>query len=79
MRLAFCWSHARRRVYELAAADSAPIALEALKRIKGLYAIGGEIRSMNPEARLAARQLRSRPVVVTLEPWLRSKLATISR
>ena len=31
--LAFCWSHVRRRFYELAVADASPIAAEALQRI----------------------------------------------
>jgi transposase len=35
--LAFCWSHVRRRFYELAAAGPAPIASEALGRIASLY------------------------------------------
>ena len=38
-QLAFCWSHVRRRFYELAAAGSAPIASEALERIAVLFAI----------------------------------------
>jgi hypothetical protein len=42
--LAFCWSHVRRRFYELAAAGPAPIAGEALERIAGLYAIESDIR-----------------------------------
>src|SRR6516164_4057561 len=41
--LAFCWSHVRRRFYELAAASPAPIASEALDRIAGLYAIEKDI------------------------------------
>ena len=37
--LAACWSHARRRFYEVAQATNAPIATEALRRIAELYAI----------------------------------------
>jgi len=77
-RLAF-WTHVRRRFYELAAAGSAPIAGEALERIKALYTIEAEIRGQDPEARLAARQAKSRAVVENLEPWLRAKLETISQ
>ena len=79
VRLAFCWAHVRRRFYELAAAGPAPIANEALDRIKALYAIEAEIRGQDPEARLAARQERSSPVVEDLEPWLRAKLEIISQ
>lgn len=42
--LAFCWSHWRRRFYEIAKAGSAPIAEEALRRIAGLYKIEAQIR-----------------------------------
>ena len=77
--LAFCWSHVRRRFYELAAAGPAPIASEALARIGALYAIESDIRGQNPDDRRAARQEKSRPIVDALEPWLREKLALISQ
>lgn len=77
--LAFCWSHVRRRFYELAAAGPAPIASEALARIGALYAIESDIRGQNPNDRRAARQEKSRPILDALEPWLREKLALISQ
>ena len=61
VRLAFCWSHVRRRFYELAAAGPAPIANEALTRIGALYAIESEIRGQNPDERCDARQEKARP------------------
>ncbi len=79
VRLAFCWAHVRRRFYELAAAGPAPIATEALERIKALYAIEAEIRGQDPEVRRATRQEKSRPVVEDLEPWLHAQLATLSQ
>ena len=79
VRLAFCWSHVRRRFYELAAAGPAPIASEALKRIGELYAVEAEIRGRSAEERRAARQDRSRPLIDALEPWLRARLETISQ
>jgi transposase len=79
VRLAFCWSHVRRRFYELAQAGAAPIASEALARIAALYRIESEIRGRSPEERRTARQARSRPLVVAFEPWLREKLALISQ
>jgi transposase len=79
VRRAFCWAHVRRRFYELAAAGPAPIASEALERIKALYAIEAEIRGQDPKTRLAARQEKSRPVVEDLEPWLRARLETLSQ
>jgi transposase len=79
VRLAFCWSHVRRRFYELAAAGPAPIASKALTRIGALYAIESEIRGSSADERQVARQGRSRPVIEALEPWLRAKLETISQ
>ena len=79
IQLAFCWAHVRRRFYELAAADAAPIATEALSRIAALYAIEADIRRAHPDHRRTIRQDRSRPIVDAFEPWLRGKLATISQ
>ena len=79
MRLAFCWSHMRRRHYELAAAGPAPIASEALARIGQLYYIEREIRGRSAEERRAARQARSRPIIEALKPWLRAHLETITQ
>lgn len=77
--LAFCWSHARRKFYELAGAGPAPIASEALARIAELYRIESDIRGRSAEDRRDARQARSRPIVEALEPWLRAKLLLVSQ
>jgi hypothetical protein len=77
--LAFCWSHARRKFYELAEAGPAPIASEALASIAELYRIEGDIRGRSAEERRDARQARSRPIVEALEPWLRAKLLLVSQ
>ena len=69
----------RRRFYELAAAGPAPIASEALERIKALYAIEAEIRGLEADVRKAVRQQKSLPVILELETWLRAKLTTISQ
>jgi transposase len=79
VQLAFCWSHVRRRFYELAAAGPAPIASEALERIAGLYAVEKDIRGRSADERRVVRQDRSRPIIDDLEPWLRAKLALISQ
>lgn len=79
VELAFCWSHVRRRFYELAAAGSAPIASEALERIASLYRIETEIRGRGADERRAVRGDKSRPVIEMLEPWLREKLSRISQ
>jgi transposase len=79
VRLAFCWSHVRRRFYELAQAGPAPIAAEALARIAALYQIESDIRGRSADERQALRQMRSRPLIEALEPWLAAKLSLISQ
>ena len=79
VELAFCWSHVRRRFYELAAAGPAPIASEALERIAKLYAIESMIRGRAAEERRTIRQQQSRPIIDDLEAWLRGKLELISQ
>ena len=79
VQLAFCWSHVRRRFYELAQSGPAPIATEALARIAALYRIEAEISGKRPEERRAIRQQHSRPLVEAFHPWLRAKLALISQ
>jgi transposase len=77
--LAFCWSHVRRRFYELAAAGAAPIACDALERFAGLYRIETEIRGFSADHRRAARREKSGQIIAALEPWLREKLGLISQ
>ena len=50
IRLAYCWAHARRKLFEVARNSTAPIAEDGLKRIAGLYKIEAEIRALAPEA-----------------------------
>ena len=45
--LAYCWSHLRRQFYEVYVGGNAPIATEALARIKQLYDIEAEIRGLS--------------------------------
>ena len=79
VRLAFCWAHARRLFYELAAAGSSPIAADVLARIAALYAIDAELRGRSPKQRCATRQERSRPIVEELRRFLDARLVQISR
>ena len=75
--LAHCWSHLRRKFFDLAKGGSAPIATEALKRIGELYAIEADIRGQSAEARAAARQQRSTPLVDALNAWFAAQLARV--
>ena len=79
VRLAFCWSHARRNFYELATPGPAPIASEALQHIAALYAIEKDICGRGADERHNVRQQKSRPLIDAFELWLRAKLALISQ
>jgi transposase len=87
---ALCWSHARRKFYELAdiaanarrgrrAPPISPLALEAVKRIDALFDIEREINGHTDERRLAMRRERSAPLVAGLESWMRDERARLSR
>jgi transposase len=74
--LAACWSHARRKFYELHEAGS-PIATEALARIAAIYKVEAGIRGHPPDARRQVRQEQSRPLVEALRVWLDLQLARL--
>lgn len=70
IQLAYCWAHARRKLYELTHRNVAPIAEEGLKQIAALYRIEGQIRGQSTDERLAMRQQKSTPKVATFKIWL---------
>ena len=87
---ALCWSHARRKFFELAdiaanarrgknAPPISPIALEAVKRIDALFDIEREINGLTAEERLRARRKESAALVAGLEDWMRAERAKLSR
>ncbi len=45
---AACWAHGRRKFFDLARIDKAPIATEAVERIDALFAIEREINGLTP-------------------------------
>ena len=79
IELAYCWAHARRKLYEITKNSVAPIAEAGLKQIAALYRIETDIRGQNPEARLATRQERSAPRIKAFEEWLREHRGKVSR
>ncbi len=78
IRLAYCWSHARRRLREIYDSSGSEIAAEGLRRIAELYAIEADIRGSPPEQRLAERHARSAPLVEAFGDWLKQQRARIS-
>ena len=75
---ASCWAHARRKFFDLARINKAPIAIEAVERIDALFAIEREINGTAPHERKRVRNERSRALVVALEPWLREQRRKLS-
>jgi transposase len=87
---ALCWSHARRKFFELAdiagnvrqarpAHEISPVALEAVKRIDALFDIERGLGGLSADARLEARQRLSRPFVDDLHGWLLAERAQMSK
>lgn len=79
IREAACWAHVRRKFFDLHQAHASPIATEAIERIGQLYAIESEIRGRSPEERQRIRDSRSRPLLTSLQAWLKTSLAKLSR
>ena len=76
---AACWAHARRKFFDLARINHAPIASEAVTRIDVLFAVEREINGLAPQQRVGVRTERSRPLVTALESWLREQRAKVSK
>ena len=87
---ALCWSHARRKFFELAdiagnvrkgrpAHEISPVALAAVKRIDALFDIERGINGLPADARLEARQRLARPLVEDLHDWLLAERARMSK
>src|SRR5262249_11521633 len=76
---AACWAHVRRKFHDLFQAHRSPIAKEAIERIGQLYAIEHEIRGRSPIERREVRQAKSRPLLETLQTWLKTTLVKLSQ
>ncbi len=76
---AACWAHGRRKFFDLARINKAPIAVEAAERIDALFAIEREINGLMPQKRMRMRHERSRSLVIALESWLREQRARVSK
>jgi transposase len=88
---ALCWSHARRKFFELAdikatarkgkrvAEEISPIALDAVKRIDAIFDVEREITGLTAAVRHDARQRLVRPMVEDLHDWMRAERARMSK
>jgi hypothetical protein len=73
-----CWSHARRKLYDVHLKTASALAKEALERIADLFAIEKAIRGQPPDRRVAVRQDRSAPILDGLKTFLDNALKRIS-
>jgi transposase len=91
VRSALCWSHARRKFFELAdikaiarkgkkvAEEISPIALDAVTRIDAIFAVEREITGLSAATRHEVRQQRVAPLVNDLHDWMRAERARMSK
>lgn len=87
---ALCWSHARRKFFELAdikgnvrkgksTHDISPVALEAVARIDAIFEIERQINGLDATSRLKARQRLSHPLLEELRDWMLAERDTMSK
>jgi hypothetical protein len=74
-----CWTHVRRKFFDVHAAIGSPIAKEALDRIGQLYAVEKIINRSPPERRRQQRQLQSKPIAEALAAWAEQTVRQLSR
>lgn len=73
-----CWSHARRKLYDVHVETKSPAAAQALEMIARLFAVEAGVKGKAPVERVAARQERSAPILAELRAFLDATLAKIS-
>jgi transposase len=87
---AFCWSHARRKFFELAdiaanarrggtAPPISPLALEAVTRIDAVFDLERAVNGLPADQRLAVRTAEIAPLVAALHDWMKVERARLSR
>ena len=90
IRPALCWSHARRKVFELAdiaatarrgpkAPPVSPIALEAVTRIDAVFDLERALNGLPAPERMAARTKDVAPVIDDLRTWMTAERSRLSR
>ncbi|SKD06729.1 IS66 family transposase [Paraburkholderia hospita] len=77
LRLASCWDHARRYVFNVHETTPSETTKQWLDMIGDLYEIEAAIRGKPPDERRRVRQEKSNPLLGLLEMSMREKLATL--
>jgi transposase len=73
-----CWSHVRRKFYDVHHATASPVALAALERIAALFVIEDSVNGQAPDRRQAARAAHAAPRLEELKAFLETSLTQIS-
>ncbi len=73
-----CLAHARRKFFDLYAANQSMIAAEALRRIGELYDVERQALGMEAASRLQLRQQEARPRLDALRLWLIQTRLTVA-
>ena len=86
-----CWSHARRKFFELAdikatarkgkkvAEEISPVALEAVSRFDAIFEVERAINGLDADTRRSTRQDLIRPLVADLHDWLKAERSRMSK
>lgn len=78
---AACWSHARRKFYDIHEQQSklaGTLAHQALQKIGEIFAVEADIQGQSPEDRCRQRRRRTRPLLDELQRWMTGTLAQVS-
>lgn len=75
---AACWAHVRRKFFDVHAANTSPIAKQALDKIAALYAIEAQIKGKPPDERQHYREHHAAPLIADLKAWLDVTLPKLS-
>jgi transposase len=73
-----CLAHARRKFFDLYAANQSLVAAEALRRIGELYEVEREAQGMDAAGRLQLRQAGAEPKLDELRTWLIQTRMTVA-
>jgi transposase len=73
-----CMAHVRRKFVDVFASQGNAIAEDAIRQIVDLYVVEKDARGKSPDARVAVRQARAKPVFEEFEAWLHAQLPKIS-
>ena len=73
-----CMAHARRKYFDLNAAQANPIAQQALARIAALYEIEVRAREMTVAERTELRQTEALPLLTSMHAWLLATRVTVA-